>query len=244
MPNITYKSGYYLFILQPAKTCRYFKFSWNATALSQSNCINFSCSSIIGCFHMTSRRPYLSPKTIKRRPCWCPKPIQWELNSLLTQTLSFVPINLHRCWSREWKHSILMVISDSGIRNTTLFASSASWKLLVYILLTTIKNVSLVKMYREVIAPCKGIRIPESGKFWPVESGILGLGIQNIAQGIRNPTKLWNPVSKFHWQDWNAAPGTRNPLNGIRMARKGIENPSMFWISLHGAKISSLNCMF
>ena len=21
------------------------------------------------------------------------------------QTLSFVPINLHRCWPREWKHS-------------------------------------------------------------------------------------------------------------------------------------------
>ena len=86
-----------------------------------------------------------------------------------------------------------MVISDSGIRNTALFASSASWKLLVYILLTTSKNVSLVKMYLEIIAPGKGIRIPESGEFGPVESGILGLGIQNIVQGIRNPTKVWNP---------------------------------------------------
>ena len=27
-------------------TCRYFKLSWNITALSQSNCSNFSCSSI------------------------------------------------------------------------------------------------------------------------------------------------------------------------------------------------------
>ena len=27
-------------------TCRYFKVSWNTTALSQSNCSNFSCSSI------------------------------------------------------------------------------------------------------------------------------------------------------------------------------------------------------
>ena len=35
-------------------------------------------------------------KTMKRRPCWCPKPILWELNSFLMQTLSFVPINLHR----------------------------------------------------------------------------------------------------------------------------------------------------
>ena len=36
---------------------------------------------------MTSRRPY-----------WCPKPVLWELNFFLMQTLSFVPINLHRCW--------------------------------------------------------------------------------------------------------------------------------------------------
>ena len=27
-------------------TCRYFKLSWNTTTLSQSNCSNFSCSSI------------------------------------------------------------------------------------------------------------------------------------------------------------------------------------------------------
>ena len=67
---------------------------------------SFSASLVIECFHMTSRRPYWCPKTMKRRPCWCPKPILWELNSFLMQTLSFVPINLHRCWSREWKHSI------------------------------------------------------------------------------------------------------------------------------------------
>ena len=29
-----------------------------------------------------------------------------ELNYFLMQTLSFVPINLHRCWPRERKHSI------------------------------------------------------------------------------------------------------------------------------------------
>ena len=42
---------YYLFIPQHTKrfvifTCRYFKLSWNTTALSQSDCRNFSCSSI------------------------------------------------------------------------------------------------------------------------------------------------------------------------------------------------------
>ena len=66
----------------------------------------------IECFHMTSRRPYWCPKTMKRRPCWCPKPVLWELNSFLMQTLSFVPINLHRCWPREWKHSIGPQLGD------------------------------------------------------------------------------------------------------------------------------------
>ena len=38
------------------------------------------------------------------------------------------------------------------------------------------------------------------GNFLLVESGILGLGIRNTAQGIRNPTNDWNTKSKFHWQ--------------------------------------------
>ena len=48
------------------------------------------------------------------------------------------------------------------------------------------------------IAPSKGIRISESGKILFVESGILGFGIQNTTQGIRNPINYWNPESKFH----------------------------------------------
>ena len=55
---------------------------------------------------MTSRWPYWCLKTMKRRPCWCPKPFLWEFNSFLMQTLSFVPTNLHRCWPRQWKHSM------------------------------------------------------------------------------------------------------------------------------------------
>ena len=47
------------------------------------------------------------------------------------------------------------------------------------------------------VAPCKGIRIPESRNFLLVESGILGFGIRNPAQGIRNPTKGWNPESNL-----------------------------------------------
>ena len=57
-------------------------------------------------FHMTSRQPYWCSKTMKRRPCWCSKPILWELNSFLVSKLSLFPINLHRCWPREWKRSI------------------------------------------------------------------------------------------------------------------------------------------
>ena len=47
------------------------------------------------------------------------------------------------------------------------------------------------------LAPCKGIRIPESRNFLLVESGILGFEIRNPAQGIRNPTKDWNPESNL-----------------------------------------------
>ena len=56
---------------------------------------------------------------------------------------------------------------------------------------------------------------PESGKIllvvsgiWKillVESGILGFGIRNTAQGIRNPTNDWNPQSKSNWErlEWS-----------------------------------------
>ena len=72
---------------------------WN---VSKTLITDSSSALLIECFHMTSRQPYL-----KRRPYWCPKPVLWELNSFLMQTLSFVPINLHRCWPREWKHSFV-----------------------------------------------------------------------------------------------------------------------------------------
>ena len=52
MPNITYKSCCFSFYTTTRKrvvifTGRYFKLSWNTTALSQSNCRNVSCNSII-----------------------------------------------------------------------------------------------------------------------------------------------------------------------------------------------------
>ena len=41
-----------------------------------------------------------------------------------------------------------------------------------------------------------GIRIPKSGKFLFVDSGILGFGIQNTAQRIGNLTKDWKAESQ------------------------------------------------
>ena len=41
------------------------------------------------------------------------------------------------------------------------------------------------------------MRIPESGKFVLVESGILGFGIRNSAQGIRNPSNDSNPEIQY-----------------------------------------------
>jgi len=73
---------------------------------------------IIECFYMTSRRPYWCPKTMKRRPYWCPKPVLWELNSFLMQTLSFVPIHLHRWWPRGWKHSISNSVLRASLATT------------------------------------------------------------------------------------------------------------------------------
>ena len=97
MPNITYKSCYYLFTLTLRKslvifTCRYFQLSRNTTARSQSNCRHFSCSSIrfvtlnkiwkrFGCavlmflFHWLGKRCDLEQKMVwfgNKSHCWEP----------------------------------------------------------------------------------------------------------------------------------------------------------------------------
>ena len=81
-----------------------------------------------------------------------------------------------------------------------------------------------------LIAPCKVIPIPESVKFLLVESEILGFGIRNTAQGIRNVTDDWNSESRFHWQRlessiWNPESTTWNPESKTRLS----------WILLYGA---------
>ena len=61
------------------------------------------------------------------------------------------------------------------------------------------------------------IQLEKSRKTSPFPVGILVEWIAplNTAQGIRNPTKDWNPESKFHWQKLESSiPGIRNPRRG------------------------------
>ena len=77
------------------------------------------------------------------------------------------------------------------------------------------------------IARCKEIRNPDSERLLPMESGILSFGIWNVAQGVQNLTKDWNPESLFHRQrKRDPVPGTLNPW-------LGIQNPRLSWIPLH-----------
>ena len=46
------------------------------------------------------------PKQRKGRPCWCLQLLLRELNSILVQTFSFVLVEKHVNWTREWKHSV------------------------------------------------------------------------------------------------------------------------------------------
>ena len=73
--------------------------------------------------------------------------------------------------------------------------------------------------------PDSGVRENQesTGKFQLVESGLQGLGIRNLAND-------WNPKSKFHRQGMQF-PGIGNP-------GRGIQNPTLSWIPLHGTNIS------
>ena len=67
-----------------------------------------------------------------------------------------------------------------------------------------------------------------------MEVEMLGFGILNTAQGIRNSTndcRIQNP--SFIDKDWNPVPGIRNPLHEIL-------NPRLFWIPFHRAKIPEI----
>ena len=64
----------------------------------------------IECFHMTSRLLYWIFQNNETAAMWCSKPILSELNSFLMQTIFF---NLRRCWLRDWKRSIQLVLQQN-----------------------------------------------------------------------------------------------------------------------------------
>ena len=95
-----------------------------------------------------------------------------------------------------------------------------------------LKSRIIISSHRNLwFAPCKGIRIPESGKFflWNpenfscgirqiflVESEILRFGIRNTDQGMRNPPNDWTPES---------LPLTKNPESSAWNSESTAWNP-------------------
>ena len=161
----------------------------------------------IECFHMTSRRSYWCPKTMKRRPCWCSKPVLWELNSFLMQTLSFVPINLHRCWPREWKHSIAAEVTPVAwivktpfypvtsfpICNIWIFSFAAAWT-------STTVFVSLEADSLVICSPCSSSTFPSMAFLWTL---IALSGASPVLLHFR-PAQAWTLVKAatllFCWE--------------------------------------------
>ena len=85
---------------------------------------------------------------------------------------------------------------------------------------------------KRVVAQCKGIGIPESGKImleYP-KSWALEFGIQLSASEIPLTIGIQNPSSID--RDWNPVPGIRNP-------RCLVQNSRLSWIPLHGVRVAS-----
>ena len=100
-------------------------------------------------------------------------------------------------------------------------------------------NIKKLWKRKNLFTSCKGIWIPECRKFllvesriWEnllVESGILGFGIQNTAQEIRNPANFWirNQISID--KDWNPVIGIWDPWCGIQNPESKTALDSLTW---------------
>ena len=76
--------------------------------------------------------------------------------------------------------------------------------------------------------------------FWLIESGIseiFAYGIRNSTQGIQHPTILTLGI-----QNLSSTDKASNPVSGIRIPRRGIQNLRVSWVTLHRA-ISLLDDM-
>ena len=121
----------YLKFLLP--TPRIFKISlrhcnWPIRCLSKNSCvvkIRFNSR-----FSHDVTTAMLVPKTKKRWPCWCPDQILREFNSIIMQTLPFVFVEKHGCWSREWKPAIktLSLARVWGIHSRISSSLAPSWR--------------------------------------------------------------------------------------------------------------------
>ena len=60
-----------------------------------------------------------------------------------------------------------------------------------------------------------------------MESGILGFGVWNTAQGIRNPTSDWYPESKFHWQILESSTSNPEPMTWNPESRTVLDSRYM-----------------
>ena len=149
----------------------------------------------------------------------------------LTAGVVAIPFDEQNRWSTPPSLQKEMTGRDSILTTET-------WQVIqVYSANRTKSKLSLLKkqetqLNKQIVhsTSCKGIRIPEPGKFLLKKSGIPSFGIQNTAHGIYNTTNDWNPESKLHWQR------IRNPVPGIRNQRCGIQNPRLSWIPLLEAK--------
>ena len=117
-----------------------------------------------------------------------------------------------------------------------------------FVALDVLRTTNLCKEYSQVrkiwvflgVAPCKRIREPWNFCLWNPEYEKLLLVESRIwlkESGIPLTIEIQSPSSTD--KDWNTVPGIWNPLRGIR-------NPKLSWIPLHGAScdVGIVQCLF
>ena len=97
-----------------------------------------------------------------------------------------------------------------------------------------IMTVTERNLYVLCFASREGIRILESGKFLLVESRIVGFGILNTAQGIRNPTNDWNLESN----DQESGIQFWNPESTVYKSNRVMDARGRFQPRPQGARFS------
>ena len=79
-------------------------------------------------------------------------------------------------------------------------------------------------VFRDWTMPTNSPQVRESRKILHVESGILGFGIQNTAQRIRNPSSDWNPESLQRLESRIQVPLTKTRIQYLEYRIRGVES--------------------